>query len=119
MQVETWWQNHCEEEKNKVIEIERENFSKEKAQVETWWQNHSEEEKNKAIEIEREFFKKKQEEIEFWWQKHCQEIQNDYKKQLEEQKEYYEKKFLLVRITLKICRLIEKAKNKIKKIWIF
>ena len=117
--IETWWQNHCEEEKNKVIEIERENFSKEKAQVETWWQNHSEEEKNKAIEIEREFFKKKQEEIEFWWQKHCQEIQNDYKKQLEEQKEYYEKKFLLVRITLKICRLIEKAKNKIKKIWIF
>ena len=129
--IKSWWQNHCEEEKNKVLEIEREYYRKEKKQVETWWQSHCEEEKNKAIEIERENYRKEKEQtekwwqnhceeeknkVETWWQSHCNEMQNDYEKQLKEQKEYYERKYLLVKICLKICRLFEKVRNKIKKI---
>jgi hypothetical protein len=46
-----------------------------------------------------------------------EDLKQHYQNSLNQQKEYYENKFLLVKIMLKLCKQLEQLKNKVKKVF--
>ncbi len=125
------------------IEEYKKQVEQEKEEIVTWWKNYSEEERKKEVErrleeqsfvleaqrnkdmVKQEYELKKwqaeslrqQEEkltADFNWK--LEEQKKHYMQALQDQKNYYENNYLLVKIILKAYKNLDQIKNKIKKI---
>lgn len=124
-QIVEWWKNHCEETtKNEVQRRLDEQFTYLESKKNYEMGQIYDEFNNKLMVQERELNKWREESLrqqaekmsaDYNWK--MDEQKKHFNESLKQQKDYYENKFLLVKMALKIHRKFGQLKNKIKKVF--
>ena len=129
--IEKWWENHCEEEKEKLKEYLKTEYEKEKEEIEEAHRKQLEYQEQKKKEDMKAMYEKQEKEFQKWnkeslleqerniksdYQAKLYEQSENHKKRIQEIKDYYENEFLLVKMILKMYKVKEQALNKVKKI---